>query len=454
VLQLDKSAEITAQPLVGGPGAREESGRRFAAGTFVVSTAQPLGALVHALLEREAPMSPSFLERQRQRFEQNREGEFYDITAWSLPLAFNLRAWTATGGLGGTRPAAEAPGSVQGSGELGYLVPPRGIATYRLAAELRKQQLHFRVALSPFNREGVSYPAGTLFIPRHGNGRDLAAQLAALLHATGVSAQALASSYEMSGLSLGSSSMPSVRPLRIGLLSGEGVDPTSFGFLWYLLDREVGLPFDRLDIDRLRPATLAPFDVLILPNGSYEERFGERARGALDAWIRAGGELVAVGGDTAHWLHEHDITLFKPWKAPEADAESEGSQEKALAERDIVTPGAVLATRMQAQHPLAIGVPWPPPVLVEGSAVLLPSGDPHRDVLVAAPQDPVISGFAWPEAKQRLAGSLLVGLDPHGSGSVILFVQEPDFRLFWRGTAPLLLNAVIYGPALGLTGRN
>jgi hypothetical protein len=458
VQQLGKAAEINAQPLLGG---KEENPRRFPAGTFAVSTAQPLGALVSALLDRDAPMAQGFLERQRRRFEQNREGEFYDITAWSLPLAFNLKMWTAPGDVpggrsavvsGGAAGAGAAAGGVQGSGGLGWLVPPQGIASYRLAAELRKRQVHYRVALSQLAADGAAYPAGTLYVPRHGNPEGLADQLAALLRDGGLTAHAVASSYAVSGLSLGSNNMPAVRQRRIGLISGEGVDPTSFGFLWFLLDREVGLPYDRLDLERLRPAALAEFDVLILPSGAYEDHVSDRSRGALDAWIKAGGELVAIGGETAHWLHEHDMTSWKPWKAPEADEESEGSQDKALAERDIATPGAILATRLSPQHPLAIGLPSSPPVLVEGSAVLLPSGDPRRDVLVAASQDPVIAGFAWPEAKQRLAGSLLVGAEAHGSGSIVLFVQEPDFRLFWRGTMPLLLNAITYGPGLG--GRN
>jgi hypothetical protein len=492
VQQLAQAAEVAAQPLVGG---REEKVHRFAAGTFAVSTAQPLGALAQALLDREAPMAQSFIERQRRRFEQNREGEFYDITAWSLPLAYNLRVWTTSGEVAGARalrgrgdPAgaggiAGLPGPGTGAADsvgarsvselpvpaarldpeglagkeartLGWLVAPQGVASYHFGAELHRRHVHYRVALAPLTDDGVTYPAGTLFVPRHGNPGELAEQLPALLREGGLAARAVASSYAVTGVSLGSNRMPSVRPTRIGLLSGEGVDPTSFGFLWFLLDREVGLPYDRLDLDRLRPATIAEFDVLILPSGSYEEHIGDRARAALDAWIRAGGELIAVGGETARWLHEHDMISWKPWKAPEADEESEGSQEKAMAERDIATPGAILATRLSAQHPLAIGLVSAPPVLVEGSAVMMPSGDPHRDVLVAAGQDPVISGFAWPEAKQRLAGSLLVGAEAHGSGSVVLFVQEPDFRLFWRGTMPLLLNAVMYGPALGLVGRN
>jgi hypothetical protein len=74
-------------------------------------------------------------------------------------------------------------------------------------------------------------------------------------------------------------------------------------------------------------------------------------------------------------------------------------------------------------------------------------------VLVAVDSDPVIAGLAWPEAEQRLAGSLLVGLDRRGRGSVLLFAQDPSFRLFWRATTPILLNALLYGPSAGVAER-
>jgi Zinc carboxypeptidase len=451
--ELAQSTELAVQPVFGPHAAGQ---RRFPAGTFAVSTAQPLGALVQALLAREAPMSDTFLARQRQRFEQNRDTEFYDVTAWALPLAYNVQVWSAGGdALPPTRPPGDTTAaSIAGSGELGWLVPPQGLASYRLAALLQQRHIHHRLALYPLADGGEEYPAGTLYIPRGGNPADTADRLGGLLAASGAGARAIASSFQVSGLSLGSNSMPSVRPARVGVLSGPGVDSTSFGFVWFLLDREVGLPCDRLDVDHLRPAALADLDVLVLPDGAYEEHLGERARGTLDAWIKAGGELVAIGGQTERWLHDHDMVSFKPWKAPAADEESEGSHDKALGERDINTPGAVLATRLAALHPLAAGVPSPPPMLVKGAAVVLASGDPRRDVLVVSPQEPVLAGFAWPEARQRLAGSLLVGVEQRGSGSVVLFLQEPAFRMFWRGTMPLLLNAVMYGPSISFGGRN
>lgn len=467
VRQLAQPADIPARSL--GRGAGEPQSRRFAAGTYAVSTAQPLGNLIEALLENDSPMGQAFLDRQRQRLEQNLDPEFYDITAWSLPLAFNLRTWVASGDVAGGRPLAEtASGGIRGEpsdNDLGWLVPPQGAASYRLAAALQKRQIQFRLAQGAFRAGGESYPAGTLFISRRANPEDVRATLETLLQEDSLTAQSLSSSYEIQGLSLGSRDMASVRSSRVGLVGGEGVDATSFGFLWYLLDQEVDIDYDRLDLAQLRQVPLSDFDVLVFPGGSYEDRIGDKLKDSLDAWIKAGGVLVAIG-DAVTWLQDKELTSIKRWQPPkkeegeeEAPADTEDPEnpesdvEKRLAERPIFTPGAVLGTRMQPQHPLTLGLTSPPDVLFEGSTVLKATGDPRQDVLVAMDESPVMAGFAWPEAEQRLAGSLLVGTEARGQGSVVLFAQDPAYRLFWRATTPILLNALVYGPSTGLGGR-
>lgn len=438
--------------------------RRFAAGTYAVSTAQPLGNLIEALLELDSPMSDTFVDRQRKRLEQNLDPEFYDITAWSLPLAFNVRAWVATGEIGGNgRPLPEAPaGGIQGNGELGYLVPPQGLGSYRLAIELERRKIRFRVTLTGLTSEGQTFPAGTLFIPRGGNSGNLRETLEGLLRTDALTAQAIASSYEIGGTSLGSRDIAAVRPARVGLVSGDGVDSTSFGFLWHLLDRQVGMDHDRLDLGQLRQLDLSDFDVLVFPNGNYEDRLGARGRETVDAWVKAGGVLVAIG-DAVTWLQDHEMTSIKRWQPKKEDPDGDDSKEdpegaetaleRELARRPLYTPGAVLSTRMQPTHPLTLGLTSPPPVLVEGTTVLRPTGDPRQDVLVAVDENPVLAGFAWPEAEDRLSGSLLVGMEGRGQGSVVLFAQDPAYRLFWRGTTPILLNALIYGPSAGVGSR-
>ncbi|HTQ79718.1 MAG TPA: hypothetical protein VMM92_06955, partial [Thermoanaerobaculia bacterium] len=134
-----------------------------------------------------------------------------------------------------------------------------------------------------------------------------------------------------------------------------------------------------------------------------------------------------------------------------ADSDDGGSP--GLSTRSIPTPGAAVATRMQPNHPLNVGLDASPAVLVEGSLILKGTGDPRQDVLTVQTEQPVVAGFAFPEAEERLAGSLLVGAEARGKGSVILFAQSPAFRLFWRATTPIFLNAVLYGPSLGLGER-
>jgi len=243
------------------------------------------------------------------------------------------------------------------------------------------------------------------------------------------------------------------------------VDATSFGFLWYLLDRQIGVNHDRLDLAQLRQVPLSDFDVLVFPDGDYDDHIGDKLKTSLDNWIKGGGVLVAIG-DAVTWLQDKELTSIKRWtprkkddkdaKPVEAeDPEDSGSgdaTQKQLAQRPIFTPGAVLSTHMQPRHPLTLGLDHSPDVLYEGSTVLKTTGDPRQDVLTADDDQPVAAGFAWPEAAQRLAGSLLVGSEQRGKGSVVLFVQDPDYRLFWRATMPIFLNAVLYGPSTGLGG--
>ncbi|HXU31711.1 MAG TPA: M14 family zinc carboxypeptidase [Thermoanaerobaculia bacterium] len=487
VSQLKRATELRVRAPEGG----DESPRRFPAGTFVVTSGQPLGPLVEALLERRTQLSDRFIDRQKERQSRNLDSEFYDITAWSLPLAFNLEVWIAAPGapgLAGLEPLAPVPGALSGEGTLGLLIEPRGLASYQLAMRLRAQGLALRVALRDFRAGDHGYPSGTLFVPRYGNPPDFEARAGAALQDLGLSASRLATSFDIEGLSLGSRDMPTLRPVRLGLIGGDGVDTTSFGALWFLFDHALEAPVDRLDLDRLGDLDLAAYDALILPDGSYGDRITEKRKERLDAWVKSGGVLIGIAGAIS-WLQDAELTTVENWKAPD-DPESPGDPANAAtaasdpagetgppstseksggasesapdasakpastpADRAISTPGAAFATRMTPGHPLAIGIPKAPPVLIDGDLVLQTTGDPQQDVLTVAPEAPLLSGFAFPEAEQRLAGSLLASVESHGHGAIVLFAQEPSYRLFWRGTMPLLLNAALYGPSLGLGGR-
>jgi hypothetical protein len=69
---------------------RQEKRRQIPAGSFHVPVAQPAGRLVRVLLDRQVELKPEFIERQIQRNADRFPDEIYDVTAWSLPLAFGV----------------------------------------------------------------------------------------------------------------------------------------------------------------------------------------------------------------------------------------------------------------------------------------------------------------------------------------------------------------------------
>ena len=104
-------------------------------------------------------------------------------------------------------------------------------------------------------------------------------------------------------------------------------------------------------------------------------------------------------------------------------------------------------TSMNERSYLTFGVPRAPFVLLEGSVAYVPLAHKVDNIVTLDAKSPLVSGVAWPESLERLKGSVYLVSEPVGKGQVITFADEPHFRLFWRGTLPLFLNAVLYSPS-------
>src|SRR5207237_7196240 len=104
-------------------------------------------------------------------------------------------------------------------------------------------------------------------------------------------------------------------------------------------------------------------------------------------------------------------------------------------------------TVMNERSYLTFGVPRPPAVLLEGTAAYLPVSHRVDNIVTVENDDPLVSGVAWPESLERIKGSVFMVTEPYGRGNVITFADEPHFRLFWRATLPLFMNAVLYSPS-------
>ena len=416
--------------------------RSFPAGTAVVSTRQARGALANTLLERAPSFSRGFLEEQREKTEADQPDDFYDLTTWSLPLAMNVEGWVTTAPLPPTKAFERAAAPPFATASYGYLVDGLDAALYRFAGLLLEEEVNFSVVSDDVTIGTKPYARGSIVILKGNNPKDLDARLRKAVEESGVAVAGLESGWT-GGTALGSDRIRHVEPPTIGIVGGPGTDPTSFGMLWHTLDVDTPIPHHTISLDSLRNLDLDHFDVLVFPDGNYSERLGSRGRERVKRWVGDGGTIVAVKGASA-FLREKEVEIskLKPWEPPKAKDDGPPASDERY--NDFRIPGSAFRTSMNARSYLTFGVPRPPAVLVEGTNAWLPLEHKVDNIVTVEAKDPLISGVAWEESLERIRGSVYVAAEPFGKGQVITFADDPNFRLFWRGTLPIFLNAVLY----------
>ncbi len=222
------------------------------------------------------------------------------------------------------------------------------------------------------------------------------------------------------------------------------------GQLWHLLDQRVGMPVTKVDTNDVGRVDWSRYDVLVLVSGSHAFLEGPRLD-ALRAWIRNGGTLVAIRGAAA-WAARNGLTpdveaptvgRLPDEEAPEAeriDYERAGELQGAQA-----IGGSIWEADLDLSHPLGFGYTRRTlPVWRDHSYFFAPSGNAYSTV-ARFTDDPHLSGYVSDENEARLAGSPSVLADQLGRGSVVLLVDNPNFRGYWRGTNRLFLNALWFG---------
>jgi hypothetical protein len=417
--------------------------RTFPAGTAVVTTRQARGALANTLLEKAPSFGKGFVEEQRARTEADEPDEFYDLTSWSLPLAMNVETWVTTTPVTGTRAYATTAPAAFRNASYGYLVDANDPQLYRFAGRLLEENVRFSVVDGVVNTGEQTYARGSIVILR-GNNENIDGRLATIAKAAGVSVVPLESGW-IGGTSFGSEKVRYVRQPRIGLVGGPGSDPTSFGMLWHTLDVDTPIPHSVISAESIAGLDLHRYGVLVFPDGNYGSRLGKRGTDKLKQWVNDGGTIIAVKGASA-FLREKDVEIskLKPWEPAKKK-----DDDKPQAERynDFRIPGSAFRTTMNERSYLTFGVPRAPAVLIEGTGAFQPLSKRVDNILTIDEKDPLISGVAWEESLSRVKGSVYVVNEPVGRGQVITFADDPHFRLFWRGTLPIFLNAVLYSPS-------
>ena len=470
---------------------------QFPKGTYIVSTAQVMGALAKSILEFDPRLKYEFLKEERHEIEKFGDTRMYEVSTWSLPLAYNLDAYFTNAALSAELEDVVSfdPSSGQvhhPDAQFGFVADMVGEKTDLMLVRLFEAGVVVYCSQKPFRIEGRDYDRGALVMRRRGNPDNLTDLLKKLAGEIGIDVYGINTGASEAGSYLGAETFRLLRKPTVALVAGDGIDYGSFGSVWYALDQELGLPHSLLHLPSLGWRDLDLYNVLILPGSWGRMNIDEGGQKKIMDWVEGGGTLICLGA-SAEWaadtsqglsrvalkrqvldkLHEYDLSVARERNAnePEVDTialwypekvkKDEAPEEKAPAlskedaerldewQRKFSPQGVILKAELDPDEWLSIGMGGSVPVTLYTRTALLAKKPIHTVARLADENSLRLSGLLWPEARERWANTAYLTQERKGKGQVILFADDPDQRAYFYGTRQLLVNAILLGPGFG-----
>ena len=412
----------------------EDVDAKIGVGDLVIPANQPRSVLTQVLFDPAAEVEDSVT---------------YDITAWSVPMAYNLDAYASKSTFSDLEPFPVAATNVPSLAELrnayAIVIPWTDLTAAQVLADLLKADVQVRTAGNRFSIGQATYPAGSLLVTRADNRKmgDFAATVRAAATARGAEVGVINTGYSTTGGDLGSGNYGLITNKRIAVFGGEPAYTNQFGQVWWFFEQQLNYPVTVFYEDEMSDVLSSDYDVVVLPEGRY--RFSDSQEEALTDWIRGGGKLIAIGAANRALAGTSGFDLETK---EDGDAEGEVNDSTRLLsyggqERRFIStynPGAVVQVELDQTHPLAFGLGDSYFSLKTGSSAyrFLEGGQNAGRVR----STPLISGFVGAGAKRAIEETLVFGVQDMGRGLVVYLVDNPLYRGFWVGGQLLFCNGL------------
>ncbi len=381
---------------------------------------------------------------------------FYDITSWTMPLAFGINAdelgasQLGQAGLGNELVTAIPKITVMGnSPAYAYLIQWEELLAPGALYEILEKGLYAKVATGNFATviEGRTkdFRRGTIMIPVQMQSVD-AVQLKNMMqniaNKYAVSIDAVQSGAAVSGVDLGSSRFVNITRPSLAMITGPGVNATDAGEVWHLLDQRMNIPAVHLEPNIFNRVDLNKYNTLIMVGGTYNEINKDK----LKTWVQNGGTLILTE-EAVSWAAQNGISEVK-FKKVKAAVDS--TQKLSYTDREQIdgaqqVQGAIFGADVDLAHPLAYGYEQKTVSLFKANRVVMEkSKNPYATPYYYG-NKPLQSGWVSKENGDAIKNSAAVIVNTVGTGRVINIADNPNFRAFWLGGSKLFMNAIFFG---------
>ena len=392
---------------------------------------------------------------------------FYDVSAWTMPYAFNLpfvelgdRQFSSNllgaAFKGVWEPAAELVG---GESRYAYAFEWDEYYAPRAAYRLQEAGVKIKAATAPFSaltNQGVKeFDYGTIMIPLgvQDNQERVHKLIKQVVSNDGISVFNITTGLSTAGVDLGSNQFKSIDMPKVAVVGGEGTNAYEIGEMWHLLDRRYEMPLTILDKAALGRVNLDRYNVLVMTGYSYGDLSSETVE-TLKSWVRDGGTLIAMK-QAVSWANQQGLANIEFVRPDRGESPENRPYVKQGADYGAeVIGGSIFNAQLDLTHPLAYGYNQSIIRVFRNSTMFLKKGQNPYSTPLYYTEDPLASGYASKVNEETIKGTAAIVVSRAGAGKVIAMTDNPNFRAFWYGTNKLFANAIFFGQTIsGSTGN-
>lgn len=400
--------------------------------SYVVPMNQKNPRLVKAMFEKRITFTDSL---------------FYDISAWTFPLAFNVD-YSELSSLSNAGPEiadlVPLSGNVSGKSNYAYLFGWNEYYTPKALNAIVEKGIRAKVAKSKFTLEGNSYDYGTIMVPVQNqdlNATELYEFLTEIAKDSKLQITAVGTGLTK-GIDLGSNDFDPIKKQKIAVIVGDGIRSYDAGEIWHLFDTRYNIELTKLDLGYFNSIDLGKYTDIILPS-SYGNALDKKSTDKLKEWVKTGGTLIGYR-NVAEWFNKNEFMKLK-FKKDTLVAKNISFEQKRDFSGAQVTGGAIFEAKLDLSHPINYGYKNDNLALFRNTNVYIEPAEDSYDNPITYTDNPLLSGYISEENLELIKNSVPFQVQDLGKGKVIAFTDNTNFRAFWYGTNKLLMNAIFFG---------
>lgn len=399
--------------------------------SFIIPTNQKNSKLIQAIFEKRTQFADSL---------------FYDISAWTFPLAFNLdySELKSIENIGDLVTDLKLPaGKVTAKSNYAYLMSWHEYYTPKALSMMLQKGIRVKVGMKQFSLNGKNYDYGTILITVQNqvlNENELFTFLDEVAQKSNLNMEGVQTGLT-EGIDLGSNYFKLIEKPNVALIVGRGVSPYDAGEIWHLFDQRYQMNITKLDVDYLSRLDLTKYTSIIIPNisGKIDEEIIKK----LQDWVKLGGIIIGFE-NTVKWLAENKFIKLE-FNDTKIDAKNISFEQKDDFKGAQVTGGAIFETKLDKSHPINFGYSKDKLAMFRTTNLFIKPDSASYNNPIKYIDKPLLSGYISKSKLDDLKNTVPFQVKRMGSGRVIVFTDNTNFRAFWYGTNKLLMNAVFFG---------